>query len=126
MIYCSVDAGTVETFRKVKGVDGFDRVCENLREYAKHGPVILKYILLDGINHTDQDLKGFFKLADEVAVRVELTRDFLDSTSLFSDHALEFAARFITHFRNTGKLSMNRAFFRSDEEERLNKLLEEL
>lgn len=127
MILCSVDAGTRETFHTVKGVDGFDCVSKNLKEYAKHGPVALKYILLDGENDTETDLEGFFNLADEVAVRVDLTRDFMDSTTRFSDHTLEFAARFIKHFRNNGKLNMSMsAFVRSGEGERLNKFLEEV
>ena len=127
MILCSVDAGTRETFHKVKGVDGFERVSENLKEYAKHGSVALKYILLEGVHDTAADLEGFFKLADEAAVRVDLTRDFMDSTTRFSDHTLEFAARFIKHFRDQGKLNMSMsAFVRSGEGERLNKFLEEV
>lgn len=127
MVLCSLDAGTRDTFRTVKGVDGFARVSENLKEYAKRGAVCLKYILLEGINDSTADLEGFFRLADEIAVRVDLTRDFMDSTTRFSDHTLEFASRFIKHFRNNGKLNMNMsAFVRSGEGERLNKFLEEV
>lgn len=126
IILCSVDAGTAESFKRIKGVDGFDRVSDNLRQYAKYGPVCLKYILLEDMNDTEEDLNGFFKLADEVATRVTLTRDYMDGNTRFSDKTLRMAARFIKHFRNAGKLSMNTTFVRSGEVERLNKFLEEI
>lgn len=127
MLFCSMDAGTSETFYKIKGVNAFEKVSKNLREYAKYGSVCLKYILLDGINDTQEDLEGFIQLADEVAVRVDFTRDFMDVSGRFSDHALEFAARFIKHFRDVGKLNMNMgAFVRSGERDRLERMLEAL
>lgn len=127
IIYSSLDSGTAMTFQRIKGVDGYERVTENLREYSKHGPVALKYILMDGVNDSWKDLEGFFALADEISVRVDLTRDFMDTKSVFSDHTLEFAAQFIKHFRDMGRLNMSQASFtRPGEKERLNKLLEEI
>lgn len=127
MIVCDIDAGTRESFRKIKGVDAFDRVRNNLREYAKHGAITLKYILLTDLNDSEEDLQGFFDIADEVATRIDLTRDYANVTERFSDKTLQFAARFIKHFRNHGKLNMNMAaFIRPSEKERLNKMLEEL
>lgn len=127
MILSSVDAGTATTFQKIKGVDGFEQVSENLRTYAQHGPVTLKYILLDGVNDTEADLEGFFALADQVATRIDFTRDFMDASARFSDRALWFAARFISHFRNQGKLNMSMsAFVRSGEKEKLDRFLAEV
>ena len=126
-ILCDLDAGTPESYRKIKGVDGFKQVSEHIREYAKYGPIILKYILLEGMNDSPEDLEGFFKLADEIATRVDLTRDFLNISGRFSDNTLRFAAKFIKHFRDKGKLNMSMAaFVRSGEGERLNRILEEL
>jgi hypothetical protein len=65
-INCSVDAGTRSTFRKVKGCDLFDKVCENLRRYGSAGRVILKYILLPGINDNEADINGFVSLCKDV------------------------------------------------------------
>ena len=125
MIFCSVDAGTKETFHQVKGVDGFERVSANLREYAKYGPISLKYILLDGKNDSQENLEGFFKLADEVATRVMLSRDFMDSSTRFSEQSLWFAAEFIKHFRKNGMLNMNiNGFLRPGERELLVKYME--
>lgn len=50
----SIDAGTPQTWLKVKGVDNFKEVTENLAKYfgASSGPgqITLKYIILPGIN----------------------------------------------------------------------------
>nr|WP_302665424.1 radical SAM protein [uncultured Agathobaculum sp.] len=126
MVFCSMDAGTAGTFKQVKGVDGYERVSENLREYAKYGPVVLKYILMDGVNDKPEDLDGFFALADEIAARVVLNRDYTDLNHAFSDRALRFAAKFIAHFRKQGKIDVAASFARPGEKERLNNLLEEI
>ena len=127
MLLCNTDSGCKETFHKVKGIDGFERVKENLKEYAAHGPVTLKYILLDGVNDSPKDLEGFFRLADDVAAKVDLIRDFMDTSGRFSVHALDFAAHFIKYFRDAGKLNMNlAAFMRSGEEMKLKQILEAL
>ncbi|MBQ7677041.1 MAG: hypothetical protein IJT32_02285, partial [Lachnospiraceae bacterium] len=127
IIFCSVDAGTRDTFRRVKGADAFERVSDNLREYARHGPVSLKYILLDGVNDSTEDLEGFFRLADEVGVRVSLSRNYLAVEDRFSERALDFAARFIHHFRESGRLNMNlNGFLRPGEEDRIEMRLSKL
>ena len=58
-INVSIDAGTPETWHKVKGVDNFDVVKENLTKYSKYssreGQVTLKYIILPGINDNHDD-----------------------------------------------------------------------
>lgn len=128
LIICSVDAGTPETFRTVKGADAFDKVSENLREYAKHGPVELKYILLDGVNDSQADLEGFCKLADEAATCVEITRDgFTDIGETYSDRALTFLARYIKYFNSQGKLSVNpERMIRASERERFDRIMREL
>ena len=126
IILCSVDAGTPESFQKVKGVDGFDRVSENLQKYAEHGPVSLKYILLEGANDSLEDLEGFIQLADKVAVRVSMTRDYF-AKGIFPEQTLKFMARFVSHFRKQGKLNMDlSAVVRLGEAERLSQMLEEL
>lgn len=126
MIFCDTDAGTPKSFRTVKGVDGFKRVSENLKEYAKHGPVCMKYILLDGYNDSPEDLEGFFELADEVAMRVALTRDYLKPNEVFSDQALHFAAKFIQHFQQNGKINIDlNVFAHVGEREKLDQILKE-
>jgi wyosine [tRNA(Phe)-imidazoG37] synthetase (radical SAM superfamily) len=63
-IYVSLDAGTPETFAKIKGVDCRPRVMSNLERYALcDGSVILKYIVLDDVNGNAADICGFLDVA---------------------------------------------------------------
>ena len=66
----SLDAGTKDTFAKVKGVDCFEKVVENIRRYseAKIGMVMLKYIFLPGTNDSDEDIAGFLNVMERANV----------------------------------------------------------
>jgi pyruvate-formate lyase-activating enzyme len=99
----SVDSGTRETFAKVKGVDGWDKVCGNLERYAKLGTIILKYIIFPGQNDDDANFKGFYELADRLGAKTELSRDYFGDGDL-PEETLEKMAEFIIHFQNSGKL----------------------
>jgi molybdenum cofactor biosynthesis enzyme MoaA len=57
----SVDAGTRETYERIKGKDVFGPVVTNLIEYAEHGDITLKYIASKD-NLDDRDLDGFLDL----------------------------------------------------------------
>lgn len=63
-LFVSVDAGTKETYAKIKGRDVYDRVCENLDAYSNQWPnaVYLKYIFPPEINDNERDVDGFLKL----------------------------------------------------------------
>ena len=82
----SIDAGTEETFRRVKGVDMFKKVLANLAEYRKFSPsVYLKYILLDE-NCGDEDLEGFIQICRDLKINLifiagDLTKSFASWTS---------------------------------------------
>ncbi|MCL2661927.1 MAG: glycosyltransferase [Oscillospiraceae bacterium] len=67
-IVVSVDAGTRETFKKVKNADVFDKVCENLRRYSRidNMRTRLQYIFLPGINDSIDDIEGFVALCTEL------------------------------------------------------------
>ena len=75
-IVVSMDSGTAETFCKIKGVDLYNRVCENLKQYAATGGcVTLKYIMLPGINDNTADADGFLDLALALGAVVQLSND---------------------------------------------------
>ena len=72
----SLDAGTKETFAKVKGVDCFSRVIDNLEKYAQTGGIVeLKYILLHGVNTNEVDIDNFLKIAKKLNALVVISRD---------------------------------------------------
>jgi len=90
-IVVSVDAGTKETFKAVKGADAFEKVCENLQRYAAINNTLtwLQYIFLPGKNDNIDDISGFIKLCVKintktvfVLVDVLSDRSDLDSDTL--------------------------------------------
>jgi pyruvate-formate lyase-activating enzyme len=60
-LICSLDAGTRETYRRMKQKDLFDKVCDNLAAYSAHGPIIAKYIVMDD-NRAEEELSRFVNL----------------------------------------------------------------
>lgn len=81
----SIDSGTSETFKKIKGIDAFSRVVNNLKLYAnnKKGIFNLKYILLPGDNDNDADIEGFVELCknlhvDMAHISYDLNREYED------------------------------------------------
>ncbi len=64
----SVDSGTGRTYRRIKGVDAFDRVWRNLSEYAKAGgeKVVAKIVLT---KHNYREVIKFVDKAEKAGVR---------------------------------------------------------
>lgn len=66
----SLDSGTRETYKKIKRVDCFDRVVENLFKYKEKGcRMDLKYILIDGINDNLEDINNFVGLCKKLELK---------------------------------------------------------
>lgn len=125
LVYISIDAGTPETYMKIKGVDGFKRVVENVYKYTASGMTVLKYIMFENINTNKTDLEGFYGLADATADAVVISRDFY-AEKMLSDSTLNLAAQFIAHFRENGKLTGITGYKRDGEREKLQQYLENL
>ena len=72
-LYTSIDAGTRETYRRIRGKDLFNDLVENLLNYAKTGTFTsmqLKYILLneEGMYNLDlKDLWGYARLVAKIS-----------------------------------------------------------
>ncbi len=66
----SIDSGCRETFRKIKTVDKFDDVVENLKKYVKL-PILLrlKYILVRGVNDSIDELTKYIDLMQEIGIK---------------------------------------------------------
>ena len=59
----SLDSGTAETYKKIKRVDTFERVINNLRAYRERGcELTLKYIVIPGCNDTIEEISGFIDI----------------------------------------------------------------
>jgi pyruvate-formate lyase-activating enzyme len=96
----SLDAGTRETFARVKGRDCWNAVKDNAGKYAAaRGKFHLKYIMLEGINDNKADMDGFLELCGKLKVGAilsantlalkPLTRAMLDSYLYFAKRAVK-------------------------------------
>lgn len=101
-ITTSIDCGTRKTFHKIRGVDMFDRVRDNLIQYSQDGiRVRMKYILMNRYNNNEIEIDGFFKLCEEVnPVEVHLTRDEWEGE--ITPGELKAAAMFIDKAKRLG------------------------
>lgn len=76
----SIDAGTSQTWARIKGVNNFNEVCENLFAYRKasisEDQIQLKYIVLPGINDSEEDYKELIKIMKKLnACHLIIARD---------------------------------------------------
>lgn len=73
----SIDSGTKETYRKIKGVDLFEQVYENIKKYIFcGGKIVLKYILLEE-NVGNDDLTGFIQMCKQLHIyNIRISSDF--------------------------------------------------
>ena len=85
IVRSSFDAGTPETYERIKGVTCFDKAIDNVRRYleAPYLGVNLKYLFMPGINDNEKDIDRFAQLCAELNV------DFVTPVFSFLDHAFD-------------------------------------
>jgi wyosine [tRNA(Phe)-imidazoG37] synthetase (radical SAM superfamily) len=79
-IHLSIDSGTPETWREVKGVDNFNTVTDNLVKYhgrcSRPEQITLKYIVLPGVNNTLADYRSIVEIMKVLKVgHLAISRD---------------------------------------------------
>lgn len=79
-INLSIDAGTPETWKRIKGRDNFETVMENLARYraesAQAGQITMKYIVLPDINDIYEDYVSLIEIMKALDVKhLTLSRD---------------------------------------------------
>ena len=79
-INLSIDAGTAQTWRRVKGLDNFEQITSNLARYyaesAKPGQITLKYIVLPDVNDIYEDYVSLVEIMKVLEVpSLLLSRD---------------------------------------------------
>jgi pyruvate-formate lyase-activating enzyme len=116
ILNCSLDAGTRETYAKVKGIDCFEQVCDNLQRYAAVGKIELKYIFMPGINDDDEDIKAFARLASKLKpVNAVISRDVHQAKPL-NEQAVETLQKLCDLLKEYGvKIREIYGAFREDE-----------
>lgn len=70
-VVISLDSGCSDTYKKIKQVDSFNKVCETIQKYAKANPdnIIIKYILVPGVNDNIKEIDKFFKLMKNFGIK---------------------------------------------------------
>lgn len=69
VVNISIDSGTKETFKLVKGCDIFEKVMNNLKQYKAYGTFILKYNILSGVNDGDADIDCVVQILKELDLK---------------------------------------------------------
>ncbi len=85
----SFDAGTPETYAKIKGVNRWEKMLENVHCYVQAPYLALnpKYLFVPGINDNERDVENFVQLCEELKV------DFVTPVFSFLDDTYEKSER---------------------------------
>lgn len=72
-ICISLDCASKENYIKIKGIDKFDDVIKNIKKYIKEtkqfsNRIIVKYIILKGINDTQEEIDKWIDLCTSIGV----------------------------------------------------------
>jgi pyruvate-formate lyase-activating enzyme len=120
-IRVSIDAGTRETYKKVKGVDLFDKARDNLLRYSpsretpsEDKPIQLKYIFCKD-NCTYEDIDGFFDIAKQIRCEIIISLD--DFNRELYDRIKDWVVYFIKSALSNGLLVSSSTLFRHVDEE---------
>lgn len=70
----SLDCGSKEKYQKIKKIDAFDKVIDNVRKYiAVSNPqkdkIIAKYIIVDGFNDNIEDLDNWINIVHSLGIK---------------------------------------------------------
>lgn len=66
----SIDSSTPETYKKIKNVNTFEKVRENIEKYAQaNGALYVKYVLMPGFNDTLEEIQGWLEHCQKVGVK---------------------------------------------------------
>ena len=69
----SIDAGTRETYKKIKRVDKFDTVIKNIKKYCKDvdKPLVkIRYIIVKGLNDNYNEIDAFINKMADIGVKI--------------------------------------------------------
>ena len=100
MLNISLDAGTKETYARVKKVDCFETVLHNIAQYASVADahqICLKYIVLEGINIDNSNIDSFIDIAAKFRASVSISHDMFETFTPESDSVYSAISRIVRH-----------------------------
>ncbi len=125
LVICSIDAGTPETYGKVKGIPFYEKVKKNIGKYAEAsmGVVALKYLVMPGVNDMPEEIEGFVQLVEETgATFVIISIDYY-SVNKVTEHTKAMINKMRKLLETKGILCVP---YTAGETEEYNKLMKEL
>lgn len=74
LIVISIDSGCAETYKKIKRVDKFNDVIENIKKYLSYSKELvnyftLKYILVEKVNDNIEELEKWLQLSSNLGIK---------------------------------------------------------
>lgn len=71
----SIDCANRKLYKKIKRIDAFDTVIENLKKYLNCSPnasdkLIAKYIIVDGLNDSVEEVEAWLKLIHNLGIKL--------------------------------------------------------
>ncbi|WP_295765440.1 radical SAM protein [uncultured Oscillibacter sp.] len=106
----SFDAGTPETYAKIKGVDRWEKMLGNVERYLEAPYLALnpKYLFVPNVNDNEKDIKGFAKMCAGLPVDfVTPVFSFLDDRYAGSAHAQEMFKLLVDELAANGIFTAN-------------------
>ena len=92
----AIDSGCSETYLKIKQVDKFNKVIENLKRYIEttgNDSIIIKYIIVNGYNDNLEEFKKFIHLMKKIKIKIIVLdidyRDIIDKSYTIPPHYYE-------------------------------------
>ena len=97
-INVSLDSGTRVTYKKIKQVDCFDNVINNLYKYAEAGGKIeLKYILLQDTNDNYNEIGAFIDIAASINAKIIIAQNDVFAKKRLSKNYSDLLKQFISN-----------------------------
>ena len=103
----SIDCGTRETYQRLKQVDCFDQIINNLKRYSEASNNakncnILKYILVDNINDNKEEVDAFFNVVRDIGIKNVMIDVNFEEYSFTNDKTVpEHQVKLIEYFYKT-------------------------
>ena len=120
----SVDAGTRDTYKLVKGVDAFDRVWKNIKEYAKHGIMTVKYIILPE-NSSKVDMEGFIQNAAKSECHVVVISSDVNKKEPHTEDVIACVSKMLHMARSRNIVSVVDETFTQEEKNKIDAFLKD-
>lgn len=116
-VECSIDAGTPEVYQRMKKVDGFERVRNNMKKYAQAsiGVVVLKYIFVPGVNDVAEEIDGFIDFCAETGATFVIVSLDVFNVSRVTSQTAEMAKRLMNGLSEKDILCIPLTAFHSEE-----------